>query len=167
MWLANGAGAAECANPPSRAGSGYWDYIEACGCARLDPPSRASQDHQRYLKACSQWRQRNQPAHVVAPQGDPARGGRSAAPECANPPSRAAEGYWDYVEACGCARLDAPSSASPDHERFMQACSQWRQRNPHLEAAPDEGTRPAPVEEPKPEPEPTVSPDPGGSSSLR
>ncbi len=86
----------ECAAPPSRAESGYWSYIESCGCSQLDPPSRASADHDRFMKACSDWRERQSQAVVSRPQ---------ATPECDDPPSRAAEGYWDYIEACGCARL--------------------------------------------------------------
>jgi hypothetical protein len=123
--------ARECASPPSRAESGYWSYIEACGCSQLDPPSRASADYDRYMKACADWRERQ--VRAVAPP-------RSAAPECDDPPSRAADGYWDYIEACGCARLEAPSKASSDHDRFMQACAGWRERNP--QAAPAEESAP-------------------------
>jgi len=61
------ADAAECRNPPSRVSAGYWDYIDACGCANLDPPSRASEDHGRFLKACSEWRERNPKVEVTVP----------------------------------------------------------------------------------------------------
>ena len=121
----------ECAAPPSRAESGYWSYIESCGCARLDPPSRASADHDRFMKACSDWRERQSQAVVSRPQ---------ATPECDDPPSRAAEGYWDYIEACGCARLEAPSKASDDHDRFMKACAGWRERNPQAAEPPVGGS---------------------------
>jgi hypothetical protein len=50
---------AECKNPPSRASSSYWDFIDACGCEGVDPPSTASSDSKRFLKACSDWRERN------------------------------------------------------------------------------------------------------------
>lgn len=121
----------ECAAPPSRAESGYWSYIESCGCAQLDPPSRAAADYDRYLKACSDWRERQSQAVVSRPQ---------ATPECDDPPSRAADGYWDYIEACGCARLEAPSKASDDHDRFMKACAGWRERNPQATEPPAGGS---------------------------
>lgn len=57
-------------------------------------------------------------------------GAAQGSPECANPPSAAYGFYWDYIEACGCAKLDAPSRASLIHDRFVKACSDWRQRNP-------------------------------------
>lgn len=59
--------AAECRNPPSRVSPSYWDYIDTCGCAKLDPPSRASEDHGRFLKACSEWRERNPKVEVTVP----------------------------------------------------------------------------------------------------
>ena len=43
---------------------------------------------------------------------------------CRNPPSRASDAYWDYIGTCGCARLEAPSRASSDHDRFVKACSE-------------------------------------------
>ena len=61
-----------------------------------------------------------------------ALGSPADAPECRNPPQRASESYWTFIEACGCANLDAPSRTSPDHERFLKACSRWRQRNPQI-----------------------------------
>src|SRR5678815_760412 len=111
---------AECRNPPPRASSAYWTYVESCGCERLEAPPRASSDHDRFLKTCSAWRERN-----VTRAG-------TARPECGNPPSRAASGYWEYIDACGCAGLDEPPLASSDHERYMRACGSWRERNPEI-----------------------------------
>ena len=59
-------------------------------------------------------------------------GAPADAPECRNPPGRTLESYWAFVEACGCANLEPPSRASLDHERFLKACSEWRQRNPQV-----------------------------------
>lgn len=126
----------ECVAPPSRAESGYWNYIEACGCAQLEPPSRASSDYDRYLKACSAWRERQAQAVASRPL---------ATPECDDPPSRASDGYWDYIEACGCSRLEAPSKASADHDRFMKDCADWRERNPQaVEPEPPRGAQETP-----------------------
>lgn len=70
MTLAGATHAAECRNPPSRASDGYWDYIDACGCASLDPPPKASDDYKRFLKTCSDWRERNPRVEVVAPKAE-------------------------------------------------------------------------------------------------
>ena len=75
-------------------------------------------------------------------------GGPSAAPECGNAPSRTSEFYWDYIEACGCQNLEAPSSASSDYERFLNACSRWRQRNPEVGVV---GTKGTPADARRPE----------------
>jgi hypothetical protein len=130
---------AECRDPPSRASDGYWDYIDACGCASLDPPSKASADYDRFLKACSRWRERNPKTTVVVsktPGTDPVPPAAETArpsPECRNPPSRASSSYWDYIEACGCESVDPPSKASDDYSRYLKACSEWRERNPKVE----------------------------------
>jgi hypothetical protein len=50
---------AECANPPTRASSDYWPFLDACGCAGVTPPPAASDDFQRFRKACGEWRQDN------------------------------------------------------------------------------------------------------------
>jgi hypothetical protein len=54
-----------CGDPPSRASSYYWGYIDACGCARLDAPSRASPDYERFMKACAAWRQQTPQVQVI------------------------------------------------------------------------------------------------------
>ena len=72
LALGSPADAPECRNPPSRVSDSYWDYVEACGCAKFDPPSKASQDYDRFLKACSQWRQRNLQLNVIIPNTPPA-----------------------------------------------------------------------------------------------
>lgn len=50
--------------------------------------------------------------------------------ECRTPPSRTSDSYWSFVESCGCADLEPPAAGSPDQERFLRECSQWRERNP-------------------------------------
>ena len=126
---------AECRNPPPRASSDYWTFVESCGCERLEAPPRASSDYDRFLKTCSQWRERNL-ARAVSPV--------AARPECGNPPARAASGYWDYVDACGCAGLQEPPLASSDHERYLRSCASWRERNPEaLVPAPEPTGAPA------------------------
>jgi hypothetical protein len=55
-----------------------------------------------------------------------------AGQECANPPSRASDAFWTYVEACGCARIEPLSQASPDHDRLLAACARWSARNPQV-----------------------------------
>ena len=115
----------QCADVPSRASSAYWDYIEDCGCEKLDPPSRASSDYERYRKACADWRSRNPKLVTVAPATP-----RPVEPICQDVPSRAASAYWDYIEDCGCEKLDPPSQASSDYQRFRKACADWRSRNP-------------------------------------
>lgn len=54
----------------------------------------------------------------------------TGAAECQNPPPRDTDSYWTYVDSCGCAQLDPPARASADYDRFLTACSQWRERNP-------------------------------------
>jgi hypothetical protein len=58
-------------DPPSRASSEYWEYVEDCGCERVDPPSRASLDYRRFQRACSRWRERNPRTVVVTPPQAP------------------------------------------------------------------------------------------------
>ena len=135
---------AECKTPPARVSSGYWDFIEACGCSGLEAPSRASSDYDRYLKACSRWRERKPYLAVARPQPSAPPGSAplpAATPpaspvpavpvarECATPPSRVSGGYWDFIDACGCARAEAPSRASSDYGRYEKACADWRERN--------------------------------------
>jgi len=71
---------------------------------------------------------------------------------CRNPPSRASDAYWDYIGTCGCARLEAPSRASSDHDRFVKACSEWRERNPQLTVALPDPTAGDPVTPSSPPP---------------
>ena len=167
LALAAGADAPECRNPPSRSSDAYWSFIEACGCERLEAPSAASEDHERYLSACSAWRQRNPPTDVVVTEATPVSSGQAAGEvkreepsECRNPPSRASSAYWSFIDACGCANLEAPSRASADHDRYLKACSDWRQRNPRIDvivpARPTHTARPAAA------PTPTPSPKAGG-----
>ena len=118
---------AECADAPSRASSGYWTYIDNCGCSKLDPPSRASSDYDRYAKACASYRERNPAVKTFA----------SPAPkECSDVPSRASASFWTYVDNCGCSKLDPPSRASSDYDRYAKACADWRARNPGTAATP-------------------------------
>lgn len=79
----------ECKNPPSRASDSYWDYIEACGCSRLEPPSRASSDYDRFLKACGRWRERNPQVNMTVPGtlGDPAMPAAETGPTAGRSPS--------------------------------------------------------------------------------
>jgi len=140
MLVALAAPPAECRNPPPRASSAYWTFVESCGCERLEAPPRASSDYDRFLKTCSAWRERNM-ARAVSPV--------AARPECGNPPARAASGYWDYVDACGCAGLQEPPLASSDHERYLRSCASWRERNPEVlvptpEVSPEPGAEAAP-----------------------
>ena len=141
---------AECRTPPSRVSAGYWDFIEACGCAGLEAPSRASSDYDRYLKACSRWRERNpylaaapsprpSPSPATLPAPSPATTPAPVVPlvvpvprECVNPPSRTSGAYWGFIEACGCANVDPPSRASSDYGRYEKACAEWRERNQNL-----------------------------------
>lgn len=140
------AGASECASPPPRASDAYWNYIDACGCAKLDPPARASLDYDRFLKACSAWRQRN----TRIGTGRPARPARG----CETPPPRGSDAYWDFVDTCGCSKLETPSRASADYDRFLKACGQWRS-DPNTEASP--AFSPAPAK-PTPSPSPSALP---------
>jgi hypothetical protein len=164
LGLAGQAESSFCRNPPSRASDGYWDYIAACGCARLEAPSRASSDHDRFLKACSDWRARNAQSTVALPDptaGDPVTPASPPPRECQNPPSRVSDVYWTFIDACGCASLTPPSRASSDHDRFLKACSDWRQRNPSSTvsvAGPSPSPRPSP--RPSPSPSPKASPKP-------
>jgi hypothetical protein len=135
LATASPGGPRECGNPPARASEFYWDYIESCGCAKLDPPSRASSDYSRYMKACSQWRERNQGSVAAGSDGtasDAARPGR----ECEDPPSRVSPAYWTFIDACGCAKVDPPSSSSSDYPRYLKACGEWREKNPALAPTP-------------------------------
>jgi hypothetical protein len=150
LALAGPADAPECRNPPARTSDAYWPFIEACGCASLEAPSRASSDYDRYLKACSGWRERNPSLTIVVPQPSPSSSPAPAAEpsvpsECRNPPSRVSDAYWSFIDACGCAQLDPLSSASPDHDRFLTACSGWRARHPRIEiVVPTPTSTPAP-----------------------
>jgi hypothetical protein len=164
LGLAGPTESSYCRNPPSRASESYWDYIGACGCARLEAPSRASSDHDRFVKACSEWRERNPQLTVALPDptaGDPVAPASPPPRECQSPPSRVSDSYWTFIDACGCAALTAPSRASSDHDRFVKACSDWRQRNPSStvsvaspSAAPRPSPRPRPVASPKASPAP-------------
>lgn len=173
--LASLADSPECRNAPSRTSDAYWDYVDACGCANLEAPSRASQDYDRFLKACSRWRERNPQVNVIVSNpplagSTPSAAGTSPADsaECRNTPSRASDSYWDYIEACGCAKLEAPSSASQDYDRFLKACSRWRERNPQVNVivpnAPAAGTAPAPTPGTGVKPKATPSPSPQATS---
>ena len=126
--LASAGGPRECVNAPSRVSDTYWDYIEACGCSNVEGPSRASADYERFLKACSRWRERNQAVKGAKPA--PSSTETPVGKECMNPPSRVSAVYWDYLDACGCAGVEPPPGASDDYKRFLNACSQWRQKNP-------------------------------------
>lgn len=147
LALAPFADAPECGSPPPRTSDSYWGYIDACGCAKLDPPARASLDYDRFLKACSAWRQRN----AQRPTGRPERPARG----CETPPPRGSDAYWDFVDTCGCSKLDTPSRASADYERFLKACGQWRSAEPENEASP--ASTPGPGTKPKPTPSPSPS----------
>lgn len=150
-----GVEAAECKSPPPPASSSYWTFIEACGCSHLGSPPVASLDHPRYLKACAQWRERNLTTHALS---------RTAPIECGAPPARASSAYWDYVEACGCTSLTEPPAASADHDRYMRACADWRERNPPLLVVPvvlepvAEPLRDAPAEPEAPKADPSPAP---------
>src|SRR5262245_2114494 len=148
LAMGSTAGAPECASPPPRVSDAYWSYIDACGCARLDPPARASLDYDRFLKACSAWRERN--SHGNAPVRP------LSAQTCAAPPARGSEAYWDFIDACGCGKLDAPSRASADHDRFLKACSESRVGESSAEASPapkpSSSTKPAPSASPSSSP---------------
>jgi hypothetical protein len=108
------------------------------------------------MKACSQWRERNPQLKVIVPATPPAESPTvdtsPADPrECEDPPPRMSDSYWSYIEACGCGKLDPPSRASLDYDRFMKACSQWRERNPRLKViAPDPNARSRPTPTPPP-----------------
>ena len=56
--------------------------------------------------------------------------GTAAPQECSVVPSRISANFWSYIDACGCDRLSPVPEASPDHGRFLKACSAWRARNP-------------------------------------
>lgn len=141
LGMASPGGGRECGSPPARASEFYWDYIESCGCAKLDPPSRASSDYSRYMKACSAWRERNPGTIAGSPDAaDPT----STARECENPPSRVSEAYWTFVDSCGCSKLDPPSSSSSDYPRYLKACAQWREKNPALAPTPKATPTPPP-----------------------
>ena len=147
--------APECVNPPSRASDSYWTYIEACGCSRLDAPSGASSDHDRFLAACSAWRQRNPEITVTVPGGPVPSPSPSPTPpprECGIPPSRASDAFWSYLAACGCGQVQAPSAASPDHERFLKACGMWRESNPRVLIVASPTPRPSARPSPSPSP---------------
>jgi hypothetical protein len=148
LALGGASDSPECRNPPSRSSDAYWSFIEACGCAKVDPVPRASLDYDRFMKACSQWRERN--TQIVAPRS-------SRSPECRNPPSSASASFWDFIDACGCASLEPPSRASGDYDRYMKACSDWRERNPGADASGPGG--PA-KEKPGPTPSPGATPQP-------
>ncbi len=128
----------ECANPPSRSASRYWEYVDACGCALLEPPPEASADHERYRSACSRWRERNPSAGAASPQP------QAVSRECENPPARASVSFWSYLESCGCARTEPPPAASSDYSRYLQTCGDWRVRNPAPAPAPSATPRPSP-----------------------
>ncbi len=145
VW-AGSAAAQECAaDPPSRVSDAYWGYLEACGCARTAPVPRASNDYDRYLKTCSAWRARNPQLTVVVKDVAPApnTGGApspattsvvssTAAAECrsGDAPLRTSTAFWGFIESCGCERTSAVPRASLDYDRYLKACSDWRQRNP-------------------------------------
>jgi hypothetical protein len=142
-FLANAAAAQECAAmPPSRTSQFFWDYLEACGCEKAAPISTASPDYARFQKVCSRWRERHpQPVVVVvtpavsspAPVASPPTvvvTPPRATPECSSVPARVSDTFWSYIDACGCDRLSPVPEASPDHARFLKACSAWRARNP-------------------------------------
>jgi hypothetical protein len=143
------SGARECANPPSITSSSYWTYIDSCGCSELPAPSRASNHYDRFMKACSAWRERNPRVNIVVTKS-PATTTNPGPPECGGTggaPSRASNSFWTYIDACGCANVDTPSTSSPEYDRFMKACSAWRERNPQVdvivpgaEAAPQPST---------------------------
>ncbi len=157
LGLAGQAESSFCRNPPPRAADTYWDYIAACGCARLEAPSRASSDHERFLKACSDWRERNPQSTVSLPDptaGDPVT--PSLPPrECQNPPSRVSDVYWTFIDTCGCASLTVPSRAAAEYDRFVKACSDWRRRNPSSTVS---VAGPSPSPRPSPRPRPSASP---------
>lgn len=148
-----GAGTAvaqDCAgDPPSRVSDAYWAYLEACGCAKTSPVPRASNEYERYTKTCAAWRTRNPQLTVVLQAGaSPSPGSvpspspgpgtvTTAAPstpsaECrtGDVPSRTSSAFWTHIEACGCERTAAVPRASSDYDRYLKACSEWRQRNP-------------------------------------
>lgn len=164
LGLAGQAESARCRNPPSRASDSYWGYIGACGCARLEAPSRASSDYDRFLKACSEWRERNPQLTVTLPDptaGDPVTPASPLPRECQSPPSRVSDSYWSFIDACGCASLTVPSRATSDYDRFVKACSNWRQRNPSSTVS-VAGPSPSPKASPRPRPipPPKASPAP-------
>jgi hypothetical protein len=76
---------------------------------------------------------------------------------CGDPPPRATDAYWSFIDACGCADLEPPSRASQDYDRYMKACSRWRERNPNLVATPRPRAKPAPKPSPAATPK-TTSP---------
>jgi hypothetical protein len=164
LGLAGQAESTFCRNPPSRAADSYWDYIGACGCARLETPSRASSDYDRFLKACGDWRERNPGRTVALPDptaGDPVTPASPPARECQTPPSRVSDSYWTFIGACGCASLTAPSRASAEYDRFVKACSDWRQRNPtSTMSVAGASPRPRPSPRPSPSASPKASPAP-------
>ncbi len=150
----------ECRNPPSRASDVYWGFIEACGCDKLVTPSEASDEYERFMKACSEWRERNRPLTVVVAPASP--GDTVAVPrtpsECQSPPSGVSDAYWVYIDACGCAKLEPPSRASSEFDRFWKACGDWRRRNPApivIVASPSPSPRPRPAAKPSPRPSPS------------
>jgi len=71
--------------------------------------------------------------------------GPAPAEECRNPPPRGSDAYWVFIDSCGCDALETPARASDDYERFLNACSQWRQRNPQGNVA-GSGTTSSPAE---------------------
>lgn len=161
LVLGASADAPECRNPPSRTSDSYWSFIESCGCDSVEAPSAASEDHDRFLAACSAWRQRNPQTDVVVVETPSShsvepvtRSSRAEPAECRNPPSRTSSSYWSFIDACGCANLDAPSPASADHDRYLKACSTWRERNPRtnlvVPARPTSTARPASAPTPTP-----------------
>jgi hypothetical protein len=127
---------AECRNPPPRASSYFWPFLEACGCESVEAPPRASSDFDRFQATCAEWRRRNPKTTVVVVGGSPSPSplpSPSASPlpvGCRDVPPRASSTWWTHLERCGCAGTEPPTMGASDYERYLKTCGTWRERNP-------------------------------------
>lgn len=123
----------ECRNPPHRASSQYWTFLESCGCETgVEAPPRASSDFDRFQRTCADWRRRNPKTTVVVVGAASPSPSPSASPAvgCGDPPNRASSAYWTHLERCGCSGTEVPNKASSDWERYLKTCGTWREQNP-------------------------------------
>jgi hypothetical protein len=126
----------ECRNPPPRASSYFWPFLEACGCETgVEAPPRASSDFDRFQKTCADWRVRNPKTTVVIVGASPSPSplpspSPSPAVGCRDIPPRASSTWWTHLERCGCAGTEAPTMGSSDYERYLKTCGTWREQNP-------------------------------------